>query len=430
MKKLIYTAILSALVLQSCSKDEVLSLGANENSIATANDASVQTLSFAVGVDATYEYDDEFRAIQVTADDAPRIKLSEAELNGLDPDKFKPAGRGDRLEFNALRINWFSYGTDNTLKSREHLNINEPAKNIERTIKVENVNGKDVVKVWLKLNWDVPTLRKQAGGTWFAQMIVGGFPGKTDKGKQFFSRYRQGAGLDQEDVRSHPNSRIDELLPGTGEMGRRHFPLIGDITLINNNYWSKPGVPGNYENNTSSSTGQMGINEEMLLKVRGTIFTFTLENKTGLPIEVTDIEVPVKNGSTRGAAFSFEGYFNSMNLRPFGASGVLDPAGCVPVFEKYSSRFAPANEETNLFPLYRQGGTRNVPLAVDQVSAGRFMVWAYVHDASKPFALRVRYTSGGNTYYSNFQTVTPPATGFKEGKAYRSKLLIKGGTQI
>lgn len=426
MKKLIYTAILSALVLQSCSKDGVLNTDIDNAKAIEKSDNTM--LSFSAELDATYEYDDDqSRAIQVTADDAPRIHLSEAEFKGPDPDTVSAAGRGDRLELNALRLNWYSYGqSDNSLKSEEHLNLNT-WKN--RTIKLEKVNGKDVVKVWIKLN-DIKSLRKRPGGVWFAQMLVGGFPGKNGKGDQYFSRFREAQGKDKEDIRSHPNSRIDELLPGTGEMGRRHFPLMGDITLMNHNYWAKPGIAGSYENNGSaSSTGQIGVNEYMPLKARGTIFTFTLKNKTGKNIEVTDIEVPVREGSSRGAAFSFEGRFQSSRLRPF-SGGVLDPAGCVPVFERYNSPHVPDDEATNVFPLYRRGGDRNVPLAIDQTSAGRFMVWAYVHEPNRPFTVRVRYSADGANYYSDFQTVTPPTTGFKEGKAYRSNLIIKGGTAL
>lgn len=397
-------AIFSLFLLQSCNDDMQLDK-AN-------NDIEENKVELYFNIDNTYEFDDnETRAAQFSAEDAPRVVLTNQEF-GVNPDARTKNG----YDYTAMRINIMNYNNSNTINPKTV--VANLVKNQNNQFSIQNGRNKTTVKVLFKYG----NLHLPMTGTWFGQMIIGGFPGKNDKLAQFFSTYRPGNGKEVEAyINASPNHRIDELDPHNASMSRRHFPLVGDIMPINN-YWSKPGVEGNtYSGN--NNTGQFGINEYMEVKLRGSIFSFTLDNRTGKDIEVTHIEVPVQG--TRGNAFSFEGKFASSALRPF-KDGVLNKEGCIPVFERYD---APElnNPESFRFPLYRIGGQANIPLSIGQQSRGRFMVWTYAHEPElgRPFTVRVRYTSNGQEYTSKAQTVTPPDGGFKEGKAYRSLLKIE-----
>lgn len=417
-------AIFSLFLLQSCNDDMQLDK-AN-------NDIEENKVELYFNIDNTYEFDDnETRAAQFSAEDAPRVVLTDEEFTVSSDANTNSTKNG--YDYTAMRINIMNYNNSNTISRTVVGNL---FKNENNQFSIKNDRNKTTVKVLFKYgNLNLPMT-----GTWFGQMIIGGFPGKNDKLAQFFSTYRPINNKNgfEAYINASPNHRIDELDPHNASMSRRHFPLVGDIMPMNN-YWSKPGVQGNtYSGN--NNTGQFGINEYMEVKLRGSIFSFTLDNRTGKDIEVTHIEVPVQG--TRGDAFSFEGKFASSNLKPF-KDGVLNKEGCIPVFEKQDYKKLrqdidtynlpqgiekpEASPESFRFPLYRIGGQANIPLSIGQQSRGRFMVWAYAHqpELGRPFTVRVRYTSNGQEYISKAQIVTPPDGGFKEGKAYRSLLKIE-----
>lgn len=442
-KSLLSVGLISA-SLFACSKEK-------DSPTVESKTEELTTFNLSAEIDPVYEYDDnEARAAKFTAEDAPRIVLTQEEVS-KGPSSANSLEGANTLEPTTVRVNWFAVDTSlpnpvTEMVDGANLFHNQVISHQKQEIVLSEKNGNYRLDMKIK----VPNLLNDRGRikkakyrnskyTFYGNVFLGGWPGapndgslslSDERGHQFYSRVFSGKIGGKIHTNMAPNHRIDELDGSATSMARRHFPLVGKLIKLRvwNNVNDPDGADNAYTSGETGNTGQIVSRDGLYMQPRGTIFTLTLQNETGQEITVNSIEVPHSRG-TRGQAFSFEGRFVGSGLNP--------EQNLTPIYRRFdgngnsTSYAAPDvvamyDVDTFKFPVYGKNGSAGITLAPSATS-GRLMVWAYAHNPEqmKPFTVRVRYTVGGQEVESKYQTITPPEGGFKEGKAYRAVLKVK-----
>ncbi len=285
----------------------------------------------------------------------------------------------------------------------------------QHTIVLEEKSGRQFVRMYYTWTnaWDF------SSNDTFACMLISGDNPKQSAVRKIYPYQHY---FDDE---RHTNPNAEVIGITKDAMEKRHIPLLTHICRVESpNYTDKNNQASG---KTASITGSFHI--------RGALLGLRLDNELGEDIIIKKIEVEDLDNSP----FYYQGYFDwrtPINGQTIPSTVKEVPMSFVPITHNYAE-----NEPYGVFPVYHlEGGQRkkNYTLttgAMTEDNSPVFYVWGYprADKLNESFKYRVLYAKASEPnvdYLSKIIAVKAPATGFKEGVAYRTTTPVKFGVKL